>query len=146
LVVIEDRSYVIETKYREGGNTLSLQWTYNPFYRIPLRYYSSSVTRINKNTKSEERLNTVPWYAKEDSNGYMVYRDIIPHGESDPVTEQGVDFPFVNNRHYVFSDIVFSVQPFLAHGNTNNVFSTINFNLLSIMNRNNDLNNINPDC
>ena len=147
LNIIENRVHVIETKYPTLGSTANLRWSYDCFYRIPLRYYSNSLTKINKHTKSQEDLDNIPWYGKENSNGYITYRNLLPHGEFDPVTEQGVDFPFVNGFHYVFSDIVFDVTPFLVHSNTNSVFSNINFGEpISQIIKNNNIDNINPDC
>lgn len=74
----------------------------------------------------------IPDYATMITNkGKYVWRDILPQGYVDPITNLGVDYPFFNKRRYLFEPIVFEVIPNLStdeeliHENTRDVFAEI---------------------
>lgn len=76
----------------------------------------------------------IPDYATMLINdGKYVWRDILPQGYVDPITNLGVDYPFFNKRRYLFSPIVFDVipnlseDPDLEHPNTQDVFTEIEY-------------------
>lgn len=83
---------------------------------------------------NERRLNEIPDYALViPSEGKFVWRDILPQGNIDPLTGDGVDYPFFNGKRYVFSPILLSIPPnlsnesWLKHYHTRAVFSEINY-------------------
>jgi len=47
----------------------------------------------------------------------------LPHGFIDPVTNLGVNFPFVNGSHYVFTNNILAVRPDLTNINTELIFN-----------------------
>ena len=142
-----DLTYVIETRYMSMSTPLTLRWEYNPLQPIRLRYFENVVNKINKNTKSQEQLDSVPSYVVENSDDYYIWRNIQPHGISDPVSGVGTDYPFANNTHYVFDNIILDVVPDLTHANTSNVFENIVFGdkQLNYV-PSGDINNINNIC
>jgi len=90
-------------------------------------------TRLIPNP-DERRMFVIPDYAKLIINdGKYVWRDILPQGYIDPITNLGVDYPFFNNRRYLFDAIVFDVPPNLStetwdeHEPTQDVFSEIEY-------------------
>ena len=126
-----------------------LKWKYRPFIPITLRYLDVNITRGNTGSTSYEVANSVPPFAtKIDDDGNYVWRNILDNGFFDPLEEIGVSFPFINQRHYVFSNIIFKMQPDLEHLNTENVFDEILFAQNTLINAEPDssLDNIGEIC
>lgn len=114
-----------EYKIKYTLNSTSLQFKYNPLIKIKLRDYNNVAYygNINSNTKN---LITIPDYAKtvgNPSDGNVIWKEILPHGFIDPITNLGVNFPFVNGCHYVFTNNIISISPDLSDFNTDVVFS-----------------------
>lgn len=89
--------------------------------------------------------------------GRYVWRDIVPQGYSDPITNLGVFYPFFNKRRYLFDTIVFAVPPNLStetynkHQNTLDVFDEIEYyqyasTLDTTPTSNDELDNIGKPC
>jgi hypothetical protein len=77
----------------------------------------------------------IPNYAIPlDESGTFIWRDIQKQGIVDPLTGNGVDYPFVNGRRYLFSNIVFDVIPNLDDNNTRDVFLDIRFGVPETIN------------
>jgi len=90
-------------------------------------------TRLIPNP-DKRKIFEIPDYAKLIySKGKWVWREILPQGYVDPLTGDGVDYPFFNKRRYLFEPIVFDVLPNLSeetgfsHNNTLDVFSEISY-------------------
>ena len=90
-------------------------------------------TRLIPNPE-ERKVKRIPDYAKIiEADGKYVWRDILPQGYIDPITNLGVDYPFFNKRRYLFERIVFGVPPNLStnadfkHQNTIDVFDEISY-------------------
>lgn len=133
----------------KGGTPEALKWKYRPFIPITLRYFDVNVTRGNTGSTSYEVVSTIPPFATEiDNDGNFVWRNILPNGFFDPLEEIGVSFPFINQRHYVFSNIVFKMQPDLSDFNTELVFDEILFAQNEFINAepNSSLDNIGEIC
>jgi len=106
----------------------------------------------------ERKVYRIPDYAKMIiGDGKYVWRDILPQGYVDPITNEGVDYPFLNKRRYLFEPIVFDVPPNLRretdlkHQNTLDVFNAIEYyryaTTLDITPESqDDLNNIGKPC
>lgn len=143
---IYKQNFKIKTLTEEGG----IYWEYNPFIPIKLRYLSGSINRGNENNTSYEQKYSIPKHAtKIDNNGNYIWRDILPDGTYDLLTNEGVDHPFVNKRKYVFNKIILSIEPDLSHENTNNQFSEILFGEHGIITNkpnNPNINNIGKPC
>lgn len=124
--VINEQEY----KIRYTFNSKQLQFKYNPFIKIKLRDYNSTVYSGNINGNTKNIIN-IPYYAKfvgDPNEGNVIWKEILPHGFIDPVTNLGVNFPFVNNTHYVYTNNILAIRPDLSNIQTFNLFNKININ------------------
>jgi len=93
----------------------------------------------------------IPTYATELDNGQYVWREIVPQGFTEPLSGNGVDYPFMNGRRYLFAPLILSISPDLSDSNTSTVFSQISMNsdstlLEFVPEPENDLNDIGKPC
>jgi hypothetical protein len=124
--IIADQKYIILTPVG-GGN--SLEWEYNPFIPIKLRYLSPNISKKNIKTTSYDQLISIPEHANNiDNNGNVVWREILEQGYFDPITGVGVDYPFINNKRYLYTNIILDIVPNLSHQYTKDIFNNIYFN------------------
>jgi hypothetical protein len=139
-----EQIYYINTPYDAG----ILQWKYNPFIPFRLRYFYDNLNNANTGSTSYAQQSTIPYYATPIGGGNFVWRDIIPQGNTDPLTGLGVDYPFINMKRYLFSPIILDISPNLNDPWTYQVFTQIQFGAPTIMNTNpiSDLNNIGKPC
>jgi hypothetical protein len=120
------QEYFIEVTYTDESATKQLKFKYNPFYKIKVREYGAE--SIVENVSATTVENTIPSYAVQlDSSGNYLWHDLLDFGYIDPVEDIGVNFPFVNGSHYVFSNIILSMRPDMTHSNTATVFNEISF-------------------
>lgn len=76
----------------------------------------------------ERKLEIIPDFATIiEDDGKYVWRDIVPQGYIDPLTDIGVDYPFLNGKRYLFSPIILDVIPNLNNTKTASVFNEIAF-------------------
>lgn len=147
---VSGQTYYITTAYLDNKNeTKFLQWKYNPFIPIRLRYLTNTLYSGNKNNSAFEVVNSIPDYATNIGNDNYVWRNIVPQGYLDPSNGNGVDYPFINKKRYVFSNLVLDVNPDLSHGNTNSVFNEILFDIGNdkiLTNKPKNINNIGNPC
>lgn len=147
---MEDQIYEITTYYKRNNVNIALKWNYNPFIPLKLRYFSSILSKTSSNTKSYEELESIPDYAlKLDNTETFVWRDILPQGYSDPLTGEGVDYPFNNNARYLFDNLILSIVPDTNHTATKNLFNEIWFETNSSIRNTkplSDLNDIGKPC
>jgi len=119
--IINEQEYII--KFTLNSNIL--QFKYNPFIKIKLRDYNDVVYFGNK-TSNTKNIIIIPDYAKiigNPSDGNYIWKELLPHGFIDPITNLGVNFPFVNGAHYVFTNNILSVKPDLSNINTEIIFN-----------------------
>jgi hypothetical protein len=124
--IINQQEYII--KYTL--NTNILQFKYNPFIKIKLRDYNDVTYFGNKNGNTKNMI-TIPDYAKtvgNPTNGNVIWKELLPHGFIDPITNLGVNFPFVNGSHYVFTNNILSITPDLNNPNTGTIFNNQKLN------------------
>ena len=127
--------HYIYTKYNKGVGIDGLVWKYNPLIPFKLRYFSDSISTANINDVSYEETSKIPYYALKENeppladNGKRIWRDILPQGYIDPISNIGVNYPFVNNRRYLFSNVILDIVPDLSdpYSNTYDVFKNLNF-------------------
>jgi len=131
-----NQTHYITTNYFDSDfGVKSLVWKYNPLIPLKLRYFSDSISTANINDVSYEETSKIPYYALKENdlptpdNGKRIWREILPQGYIDPISNIGVNYPFVNNRRYLFSNIILDVIPDLSisGSNTYNVFKNLNF-------------------
>jgi len=107
------QTYYISTPYLDGYTIKRLSWKYNPFIPLRLRYFTEQIYTANVSGTSYEQVSSIPNYATEYpvGTGNYVWRDILEQGYIDPLSEIGVDYPFVNKRRYLFSTMVLDIIP-----------------------------------
>jgi hypothetical protein len=144
---ITPQTYYISTGYKDGTQKY-LQWKYNPFIPFRLRYFNDSLMIANTGTTSYAEEISIPYYATPIGSGNYVWRDIVPQGFIDPLNDQGVNYPFVNMRRYLFSSIILDIVPDLDDQNTFDVFTQIKFGQPTVLNKSplGDINNIGKPC
>ena len=107
--------------------TISLRWKYNPFIPLRLQYFGEELKRANISGSSYDQSTNIPYYATDIGGGNYVWRELLEQGYIDPLTGNGVEYPFVNKRRYLFENVVVSVIPDLDHPPTANTFRNIKF-------------------
>lgn len=123
---IAQQTHYITTYYTSNARTLV--WKYNPLIPFKLRYLSNELYTANINSSSYEEIQSIPYYATQlDDNGNYTWREILLQGYVDPLTGIGVDYPFINKKRYLFSNIILDVIPDLTDQNTRTVFDKIWF-------------------
>lgn len=150
---ISGQTFYITTKCNHPVNgSIDLVWEYNPFIPIRLRYFSSSLNSVNSGSTSYDEVNSIPEYATLiDGKGNYVWRDFVPQGILDPISEQGVNYPFINGRYYIFQSVLLPITPSLNNEVTKTVFNDIWFTqnvtkTNAIIKNNGDLGNIGKPC
>ncbi len=117
------QTFYIETPYYDEGTHKRLRWKYNPFIPFQLRYFSNELYKENTGNTVYEIVSSIPYFAtKLDDRGNYVWRNILPQGYIDPLTGIGVDYPFVNQRRYLFSNILLIITPDLNDDETRIAF------------------------
>jgi len=140
------QTFKILTPYNLGR----LIWKYNPFISLQLRYFSSDLNVVNTGSTSYDQTSSIPYYAtKLDNFGNFVWRDILPQGYTDPATNLGVDYPFVNKKRYLFLNIIMDITPDLNDPATLAAFEEVWFNRYATTLTKtpiSDINNIGKPC
>jgi hypothetical protein len=87
-------------------NTNSLGYYYGPHIPMTIRVFSDYIE-----TAKIGDIDNVPNYSfYSNSNQEFMWRDIYTYGFIDELN-RGVDYPFLNNSHYPFENIVFRLFP-----------------------------------
>ena len=112
--------------------------------------------RVRLIPNPERKIEIIPDYAAIRSDGRLIWREILPQGYTEPLTNIGVDYPFFNGKRYLFEPIVFDVVPnlrtetALKHDNTLLVFNEIeywqNATNIDITPANNNINEFGLPC
>lgn len=128
---VSGQTIYVTTQYNDGGSKY-LVWKFNPFIPFKLRYLSNELYNANTGNTSYDIVNSIPEYAtKLDNDGNYVWREIVPQGYTEPLTGNGVDYPFFNKKRYLFSPVVLSISPDLDDEdngyNTRTVFNEIGY-------------------
>lgn len=129
-----------------GGDGLSFK--YNPFVQIRIREYGDEIITANISGTSETDNQIPPYAIKIDNDGNYLWKDLLQNGYIDPITGDGVNFPFVNKHHYVFTNYVLSLSTDLDDAATATTFAEIHFaaNALQYTKPISSLNNLGSKC
>jgi hypothetical protein len=120
---------VSRMEFRIDTVTPNIKLLYNPFIPINIRTLSDDLEQVNTGSTSVEDVANIPFYAVPiDNDGNVVWRNLLPKGIIDPLTFEGNSFPFLNQRHYVFKNIIVAITPDLSDGTTASLFSQIEYN------------------
>jgi len=129
-VQLSPQTFYIQTPYKDtNNNNRRLIWKYNPFISFQLRYFSSDLNLVNTGSTSYDQTTSIPYYATPiDIFGNYVWRDILPQGYTDPTSNLGVNYPFVNKKRYLFSSLVLGITPDLDDADTLAAFQEVWYN------------------
>ena len=122
---VQDSQQIFYIRTPYDGGPERLQWKYNPFIPLRLQYLSNEVYRANTGNTVYEQVQSIPSFATDLGNGNFVWRNILDQGFIDPLTGIGVNYPFVNKRRYLYSNIVFSVVPDMNDTETRVAFEEV---------------------
>lgn len=125
--LVEKMEYYPHYQYREGMTNKHLQFKYFPFTEIKVRDFNDNISTGNITGGTEIDLNIPSYAISVDNKGNYIWKDILANGYIDSISGAGVDYPFINKRHYIFNTIVLGLKPDMNNANTNLVFSTIKF-------------------
>ncbi len=134
--------------YCTGTTGTNIQFKYNPFIPIKLRDFNDQIVTGNITGTSEIDKQIASYAVKLDDHGNYGWEDILPNGFIDPLSNRGVNYPFVNNRHYIFSNIVVRLATNLNDENTRTTFATIELGNSSLLYNKptSNLNNLGNKC
>ena len=121
------QTYYISTPVLSGFTSISVNWKYNPFISIKLRYFKNDLETANISGTSYVEVSSIPYYATYLGEGNYTWRNILDQGFYEPLTGIGVDYPFVNKKRYLFQYAILDVIPNLDDPTTFAIFSEINF-------------------
>jgi hypothetical protein len=120
------QTFKIITPYKDLNNySQRLVWRYNPFISLQLRYFASELNQVSTGSTSYDQTTAIPYYATPIGNNNFVWRDILAQGYTDPTTNLGVNYPFVNKKRYLFSNIILDVVPDLNDPTTLAAFAEV---------------------
>lgn len=71
-----------------------------PFKKMEIMNFSG----IIENSNIDEETEGIPDYAEVYPNGVISWRDFLPIGFLEPDTGVGVDYPFINGKHYFYTN------------------------------------------
>ncbi len=104
-----------------------LEFKYFPFVRVPLQYFNSETSTGNISGTTETDFNIPDHAVKLDIYDNYIWKELLPYGFIDPLTGDGVNHSFVNQRHYVFSEVVLDIPANLNDVTTSSNLSNIIF-------------------
>lgn len=114
---------------------VDFKFTYNPIKPIIIKKYSSYFEIANNLTTDN-----IPSYSiKLDDNNY-IWRDLLDVGVFED-NGNGIDYPFINNSHYLFNKIDLEIKPDLSDNNTYNLFKSLKNEFTITSNKINNKNN-----
>lgn len=126
-VQLSPQTFYIQTPYVDtGGTSQRLIWKYNPFISFRLRYFADELNQVNTGSTSYDQTISIPYYAtKIDNFGNFVWRDILSQGYTDPTTNLGVNYPFINKKRYLFLNFILDITPDLNDVETLAAFAEV---------------------
>lgn len=125
--LVEKMEYYPRYQYLDGMTNKHLQFKYFPFVEVKVRDFNDEISSGNITGGTEIDLNIPSYAISVDNKGNYIWKDILANGYIDSISGAGVDYPFINKRHYIFNTIVLGLKPDMNDANTNTVFSTIKF-------------------
>jgi len=77
-----------------------------PFKKIKIRVFSNVI----ETSSLDEPTEGIPNYAETYPNGDIAWRDLLDIGYFESEGNNGVDYPFVNGKHYLFDNFNFYIR------------------------------------
>jgi hypothetical protein len=112
----------MDNNVNSGVINVNFKFKYNPIKTITIKKYSSYFEIGNILITDN-----IPSYAiKLDEYNY-IWRDLLDVGIFED-NGNGIDYPFINNSHYLFNKINLEIIPDLSNNNTYKLFKTLKSN------------------
>ena len=117
--------------------------TWSNKFPYKIVYDNGQVINV-ENINDDKRLVDIPYYAIDlDNNGNKIWRSVIDKGFVDNTTNLGVDYPFLNGKHYLYNNH----QLFMKIQNPNSdMFKNIKWGDFDILSHNMNNKNLNDIC
>ena len=119
--VLKFQSNTLMTSVHDPGQPIKSKYKYQPHHRIPLRKFSETIV-------SKEDFDVTPQYSRYlKSEGVHRWRPILPIGFYEELGNKrvhGVRYPYLNDAHYPYLGIEFTIEP-LLHGVTGKTITYI---------------------
>lgn len=123
--VLNENIIRLITSFNDGSNIYSLSWKYDLFKKIKISDLSlETYTWFSGDTLSEPYKYAIPL----NDNGDMIWRKVLDKGYIDNLYDIGVDYPFVNGKHYLFNNILLNISVDLDDEFTRDKFENIFIN------------------
>lgn len=149
-ILTDKKEYYVKFICQESltGASTSLSFKYFPFTMINIKDYGDEIITGNISGTSEIDFNIPNYAIKIDNDGNYIWKDLLQNGYIDPITDQGVNFPFINKRQYVFMNNVLQLSTDMNDPTTAGWFNIINFgpNTLQFNKPTSDFNNLGSKC
>lgn len=146
-ILVQQKEYYV-SYYCTGGTGNAIQFKYNPFVPVKIRDFGDEFITGNISGTSETD-SQIPSYAvKLDDAGNYLWKDLLQNGYIDPLSGKGVNYPFINKRHYIFNNQVLKLVVELNDPVTASTFANIKFGPNSIVSNSptTDLTNLGSKC
>ncbi len=78
----------------------------NPFTKLEIMNFSDIIETSSINEPTEG----IPNYAETYPNGGIAWRDLLYIGFIEPISGVGVDYPFINGKHYFYGNYNFFIR------------------------------------
>lgn len=146
-VLLERQQYFVTFPVEDFGINV-LQFKYYPFVPIKLRDFSDVIVSANISGTSLNDTEIPSYAVSIDNDGNYIWKNILENGYIDPISDLGVNHPFVNNTHYVFSNVILDLIPDLDNVYTETAFTNIKFGPNTLINSRplTSLNNLGTKC
>jgi len=146
-VLIERQEYFVTFPCTDVGINV-LQFKYYPFVPVKLRDFSDVIVSANISGTSINDTEIPSYAVKIDNDGNYIWKNILENGYIDPISNLGVNHPFVNNTHYVFTNVILDLVPDLDNSFTQTAFTNIKFGPNTLLNSKpiTSLNNLGTKC
>lgn len=143
-----DKEIKIITNYEEVDdnytNNKRLIWKYKPLLPIRIDYLANEYNVENISGTTEV---TIPNHAIElDDMGNYIWRDKLDKGFIDNLYNIGVDYPFVNGKHYIYSNHIIKLVPDLDDIYTDTKFQSLIMNGYDSIDNNTNIDNYGELC
>jgi hypothetical protein len=106
-------STIIYSANTYSGVLVDFSYKLNPFLEIKIRDYSNYVEVGNPAV-----MDSIPEYATTNSDNEKVWRDLLSIGYTELESGRGVDYPFVNGCHYIYSNLQLQIKPDMDANNS----------------------------
>ena len=144
--VYNNKTYNVYIPTSTTFETEELLFKYNPFIPIQLRVLSD-LRRVSLDSTDYAKIDSIPSHALDLGGEDYVWRDLLDKGFIDPLTLEGVNHPFINQRHYVFSNLIIELYPEMADNFTNSKLGNTIYGVPALLqNKPQNLDNLGDKC